>query len=130
MNRLTGAHIAGALVADAVLVTGFALTGRTTHAEDPVLGLWSTAWPFLLALAVGWGVTLAWRAPTAPARTGIPLALVSVAGGMVLRALSGQGTAVPFIVVATLVLLAALVGWRLIARLVLRRRTDRPGPSA
>lgn len=117
--------VASALAADAVLVTAFATVGRTTHGEDPVLGLWTTAWPFLLALAVGWAVTRAWRAPTAPVRAGIPIAVVTVAGGMLLRALSGQGTAAPFIIVASVVILAALVGWRLIATTVIRRRSAR-----
>jgi hypothetical protein len=41
---------------------------------------------------------------------------------MLLRAVSGQGTAVPFIVVATLNLLALLVGWRLVAATLTRAR--------
>lgn len=121
--------VAAALTADAVLVTAFALAGRTSHAEDPLAGLWTTAWPFLAALAVGWALTRAWRAPAAPMRTGIPIAFVTVAIGMVLRALSGQGTALPFILVASAVILAALVGWRLVATAVLRRRSARRATS-
>jgi hypothetical protein len=41
---------------------------------------------------------------------------------MLLRAASGQGTALPFIVVATLTLLLALVGWRVVAAIVRRVR--------
>ena len=37
----------------------------------------------------------------------------------------GQGTAVPFVIVATLTLLAVLVGWRLVATLVQRGRARR-----
>ena len=55
----------------------------------------------------------------------MPVWLVTVAGGMLLRALSEQGTAVPFIIVATLTLLALLVGWRLVAALVRRGRARR-----
>lgn len=127
MSR-TGVTVA-ALVVDAAAVTGFALVGRTSHREDPLLGLWTTAWPFLLALAIGWALTRAWRAPTTPVRTGIPVAAVTVAGGMLLRALTGQGTALPFIVVATLVVLAVLVGWRVVATAVIRRGAARRAPS-
>lgn len=118
-----------AVVLDVVLVVVFAIIGRATH-HDGVLGeggigLATTAWPFLAALGIGWLVSLAWRSPFAPLRTGAPIWLTTVVGGMLLRALSGQGTAVPFIIVATLTLLALLVGWRLIAALVrLRRRSS------
>jgi hypothetical protein len=42
---------------------------------------------------------------------------------MILRVLSGQGTQFSFIVVATLVLGAFLLGWRALAPLVARIRT-------
>ena len=127
--RVPGSTIAMAIVADALLVLGFAAVGRASHERgvlgDGGIGLLTTAWPFLLALGVGWLVSRAWRAPLAPLRTGVPVWLVTVAGGMLLRALSGQGTAVPFVVVATLTLLALLVGWRLVAALVRRGRARR-----
>jgi len=123
--RPVGTPTRWALVAfavDAALVVAFAATGRATHDGDVWAGLAQTAWPFLAALALGWVVTRAWRRPTAPVRTGVGVWLTTVVGGMLLRALSGQGTAVAFVIVATLTLLAALVGWRLIATLVRRRR--------
>jgi len=112
----------GALALDIVLVVAFAATGRASHDSDVWAGLWQTSWPFLAGLAIGWLVTLAWRAPTAPVRTGLGVWAITVAGGMLLRAASGQGTAVPFIVVASVTLLVALVGWRVIAAVVLRAR--------
>lgn len=123
--RPTGGVVAGALGLDAALVVGFAAVGRASH-ESGVLGeggmgLLTTAWPFLLALAVGWIFGTAWRGPLAPLRTGVPVWAVTVVGGMLLRAVSGQGTAVPFVVVAALTLLALLVGWRLLAALSRRR---------
>ncbi|GAA1420105.1 DUF3054 domain-containing protein [Agrococcus citreus] len=126
--RPTGGVVAGALGLDAVLVVGFAAVGRASH-ESGVLGeggmgLITTAWPFLVALAVGWIFSPGWHAPLAPLRTGVPVWAVTVIGGMLLRAVSGQGTAVPFVVVATLTLLALLVGWRLLATLA-RRRVSR-----
>jgi hypothetical protein len=116
-----------ATAVDGAAVIVFAAIGRATHDGD-VLGTWgsglaTTAWPFLVALALGWLACRGWRAPAAPLRTGVPIWLATVVGGMLLRALSGQGTAVPFIVVATLTLLLLLVGWRLVATFVARRRT-------
>ncbi len=101
-----------ALVVDATLVVGFAATGRASHDSDVLAGLWQTSWPFLSALAAGWLVARAWRRPIAPLRTGAIVWAVTLLGGMLLRLASGQGTAVPFIVVAALTLFALLVGWR------------------
>ena len=103
----------------------FAALGRASHDSDVLAGLWTTAWPFLLGLALGWLVTFAWRAPFAPVRTGLGVWAATVIGGMLLRAASGQGTAPAFVVVATLALLVLLVGWRVIAALVHRRRLRR-----
>lgn len=115
-HRASGPAAWLVLVLDIVLVAVFAAIGRATH-DGGVLGAWglglaTTAWPFVAALLLGWLVSRAWRAPLAPLRTGVPVWLVTVVGGLLLRALSGQGTAVPFIVVATLTLLLLLVGWR------------------
>ena len=115
--------IAVALLLDIALVVAFAALGRASHDSDVFGGLWQTAWPFLVGLALGWLVTLAWRAPLAPVRTGLGIWAATVIGGMLLRAASGQGTAPAFIIVATLTLLVLLVGWRVIAALVARRRT-------
>ena len=114
--------VAGAIVLDVVLVVTFAAIGRVSHVEDLWSGLWQTAWPFLAGLALGWLGTLAWRAPSAPVRTGLGVWVATVVGGMLLRAASGQGTAVPFLIVATLTLGAMLVGWRAITALIARLR--------
>ena len=53
---------------------------------------------------------------------GVVIVLVTVALGMALRVVSGQGTAVAFIIVALSFLTLFLVGWRLVARRLLRRR--------
>ncbi|MFC8681267.1 DUF3054 domain-containing protein [Microbacterium ureisolvens] len=111
-----------ALGLDIVLVIAFAAIGRASHDSDVWTGLWQTAWPFLTALGLGRLVTRAWRAPMAPVRSGLGIWAVTVAGGMLLRAASGQGTAVAFIVVAAATLFVALVGWRLIAAGVRRVR--------
>src|SRR5690606_35040976 len=124
--RRSPASVIGSFALDAALVTAFAATGLASHDSAGLAGLWRPAWPCLAALAAGWAVTLAWRAPAAPVRTGLGVWAVTLIGGMLLRAASGQGTAVPFLVVATLVLLVALVGWRAIASGVARARGRRP----
>lgn len=112
-----------AALVDLVCVVGFAAVGRASHDEDVLTGLLITAWPFVVALAAGWVVLLAWRRPTAPIRTGVGVWAVTVAGGMLLRGLTGGGTAVPFVLVTTGVLLVLLVGWRGVVRLVSHRRS-------
>ncbi|RWZ55097.1 DUF3054 domain-containing protein [Labedella populi] len=114
-----------AFALDVVLVVAFAALGRATHDGDVLgrfgAGLAETTWPFLVALAVGWVVSLAVRRPAAPLRTGVPVWLVTVGGGMLLRVVSGQGAAIAFVIVATITLALLLIGWRLLATLVGRR---------
>ncbi len=115
-----------ALLLDVVLVVVFAAIGRATHDGEVFgpfgAGLATTAWPFVVALLVGWLLARAWRNPAAVQRTGLPVWAVTVALGMVLRAASGQGVAVAFVIVATLTLALLLLGWRGAARLIARRR--------
>ncbi|POX67534.1 DUF3054 domain-containing protein [Microbacterium sp. Ru50] len=115
-----------AFLLDVILVVAFAATGRASHDSDVLAGLWQTSWPFLAGLLVAWVAVRGWRSPTAIVPTGLVIWVVTVVGGMLLRAASGQGTALPFVIVATLTLLVLLVGWRLIARGIrsLRSRGD------
>jgi hypothetical protein len=108
-----------ALVADVVLVVVFAAVGRASHDEVlTVAGVLQTSWPFLVGLVAGWLVMLGWRRPFGPLRTGAGVWAVTVAGGMLLRMASGEGTAVAFVIVAAVTLLVFLVGWRLIVAAV------------
>lgn len=113
-----------ALVADVVVIVVFAAIGRAEHdTGNPILGVLATAWPFLAGAALGWVVvTLAGkRLPISPG-PGITVWLTTVIVGMLLRQVTDQGTATAFIVVATLVLGALMLGWRLAYALWLRRR--------
>ena len=51
--------------------------------------------------------------------------LYTVIGGMLLRAISGQGVQTAFVIVALIVLAVFLVGWRAVVALIIRRRTPR-----
>ncbi|MFC6707008.1 DUF3054 domain-containing protein [Flexivirga alba] len=106
-----------ALGIDALVVLVFAGIGRASHHEsNPVLDSLQTAWPFLVGVAVGWlFVRAIFGHLPLLAKTGWPVWLCAVAVGMVLRRLTGEGTAFAFIVVATVFLGIFLLGWRLAA---------------
>lgn len=116
-SRVSAGPLTWSLIADLVLIVYFATQGRVTHEEtNAVAGALATAWPFLTAAAVGWLVTRAWRAPLALWPQGVVIWLVTVAGGLALRGLSGGGLALSFQVVTLLVLGALLLGHRLLGR--------------
>ena len=117
------ASVLVALVVDAALVVVFAVVGRSSHAEGlDVAGVWGTAWPFLAGLGVGWLAARAWRHPLAVWPTGVIVWATTLVVGMLLRLVTGQGTAVAFIVVAAFTLAVLLLGWRAIAWAVIRLR--------
>jgi hypothetical protein len=117
------AVIAVAALVDAVLVLVFVALGRTSHEEGQMLsGTLSVAAPFLIALALGWVIARAWRQPIA-LRTGVIVWLTTVVAGMVLRrTVFDRGTALAFIIVATLFTALFLVGWRAIGGRVVASR--------
>lgn len=118
-----GRLVALTAIVDAACVLGFVIAGRRSHDEANALaGIAETAWPFLAALVVGWVGMYTWRDPLQLWPTAIGLWMVTVAGGLGLRLLAGQGASGAFPLVAAGVLAALLIGWRLIARAVLRRR--------
>jgi Protein of unknown function (DUF3054) len=110
-----------AVVIDVCCVLIFVIIGRASHTKgESLAGIASTSWPFLTGLAVGWAGSRAWRRPLALRPSGLTIWLSTVALGMVLRVVSGQGTAVAFIGVALAFLGLFMLGWRLLARLVAR----------
>jgi hypothetical protein len=125
-----------ALLLDLVLVLGFAAAGRATHAEgSALLGVLGTAWPFLVGAGIGWVLVRvlrgAWPLELGP---GITVWFATLVFGMVLRRLTGVGTAWPFVVVASLTLAVLLLGWRALAQVLrsrygAQRRQARTGPT-
>lgn len=109
-------------LADVVVVLAFVLIGRESHDEgNALVEVARTAAPFLVGLVAAWLMTGGWRVPLDP-RTGVVVAAVTVTVGLTVRRIVfGDGTAMPFIIVTTLVLGAGLLGWRLVVGLVMDR---------
>ncbi|MGB3370687.1 MAG: DUF3054 domain-containing protein [Rhodococcus sp. (in: high G+C Gram-positive bacteria)] len=112
-----------AAVIDLLLVVIFCAIGRRSHDEaNVVAGLATTAWPFVTGAVIGWAATWALYRDKFDAYlifpTGVLVWVCTVVAGMVLRMISGQGTAVSFILVASTVLAVFLLGWRGLAKLL------------
>ncbi|MFI0373187.1 DUF3054 domain-containing protein [Actinomadura sp. 1N219] len=103
---------------DVVGVLVFVAIGRATHDEgDGVSGFVEAAWPFLVGVGVGWVLCRGWRRPEGVWPVGVVVWVTTLGLGMVLRGVSGQGTAVVFVGVASLFLGVVLLGWRGVAAL-------------
>jgi FtsH-binding integral membrane protein len=106
-----------AVILDCCCVLLFVVIGRADHAHgESLAGIASTAWPFLAGLAGGWLAARAWRQPFRLWPAGVGAWLGAVALGMLFRVVSGQGTAVAFVVVALAFLGLFLLGWRWVRR--------------
>lgn len=117
-------RVAWAIVLDVVLVVVFAIIGRSSHHEAlSLVGILTTSWPFLAGLVIGWVASQAWWRPFGVALPGISIWIITLVGGMLFRVVSGQGTAVAFVIVALIALGILLLGWRVVATLLVRGRT-------
>jgi len=98
---------------DLLSVLLFVAIGRHAHNHGLTLrGMVSTTWPFGIGLLVGWIYVRLAKRSAASIRSGFVVVLFTVVVGMILRVISGQGTAFTFIVVALVFLSLFLVGWR------------------
>ena len=103
---------------DALCVLIFVIVGRRNH-EQPsnIAGTLRTALPFLIALTGAWVGANAWRAPRSLV-VGAVLWLVTVVVGLGMRRFAfGDGIALPFVIVTTVLLGLLLVGTRLPKRI-------------
>ncbi|MBF4589945.1 DUF3054 domain-containing protein [Curtobacterium sp. VKM Ac-1395] len=121
-----------AAVIDVVLIVVFALIGRSSHGEaNAPLALWTTAYPFLAGWAIAYVTSGAWARPLRFWPTGVVAWILTVFVGMAIRVATGQGVVdgnplpISFLIVATIVLGVFLLGWRAVARGVIRLRTRR-----
>lgn len=116
------------VVIDLLLVIVFAVLGRRSHAEGlDLAGIFDTATPFLVALLVFSCIGVLWREPHRIWPYGVIIWIGTVALGLILRVLFGATAAVPFIIVATLVLGVFLLGRRLVSGLLVRRKVHSDG---
>ena len=106
---------------DVVLIVLFATLGRRTHASGlDAPGILWTALPFLLAWAAATLLTRRHWSGLWPA--GVLVWVITVAGGLALRVLLGDGAAFSFQLVTAGVLGTFLLGRRVVTTLLLRRR--------
>ncbi|MFE2956272.1 DUF3054 domain-containing protein [Nocardia tengchongensis] len=122
----------GPFVVDVALVLVFCAIGRRSHDEAIAAGLLRTFWPFGTGLLLGWVISVAVAAGregvSAAQRfdgravwpTGVIVWLSTLVGGMALRAVSGQGVALSFVIVAATFLALFLIGWRAAVRVLVR----------
>ena len=122
--------VALAVLFDAVSVLVFVAIGRRNHDDESsnvVGGVASVAAPFLIALAVAWAVTAAQpsrRSRPFAVRTGLVVWPITVVVGMLLRRfVFDRGTALSFVIVATIATGVLFIGWRIIAN---SRRSSAP----
>ncbi len=108
-------RVAVAALADIVAIVVFVAIGRRNHDEgDTLSGIATVAAPFLIALVVGWVAARAWDRPM-KVEAAFIIWPITVALGMVLRHfVFNRGTALPFIIVATLFTGVFLIGWRMV----------------
>ena len=105
-----------AALLDLLLVLVFAALGRRSHEHGVTLaGVAETAWPFIAGASTGWLLAGGIRLEPMSAPFGAVVVAGGVIIGMLLRQVTGAGTAWSFVLVATLVLSTLLIGWRLIA---------------
>jgi len=119
-----------AFAVDVLLVALFVVIGRASHGEDESAFV-VTLWPFVTGLVVGWVGARGWKRPFSISRTGLLAWVGTVLIGMLLRAATGQGVQVAFVVVATIVVGAFVLGWRFLLVALDRsasRTSDTPGP--
>lgn len=110
------------MAVDVVLIVLFALLGRREHEHAlSISGILMTALPFLIAYVAMTFLSKPWFTINKLFPAGVLVWVGTVAAGLALRIAFGSTAAVPFIIVASLVLGAFLMGRRLVTSLVARR---------
>jgi len=103
------------IVIDVLVVVAFVAIGRSNHHHGESLsGIVSTTWPFAVGLAIGWLIVLVRHQNGASLGAGVEIVLATVAAGMMLRVIVGQGTAFAFVVVAVVFVGALMLGLRFV----------------
>ncbi|MEF9980177.1 MAG: DUF3054 domain-containing protein [Glutamicibacter sp.] len=110
------------MAVDVVLIVLFALLGRREHEHAlSIGGILMTALPFLVAYVVVTLLSKPWTTINKLFPVGVLVWVMTVAAGLALRVGMDSTAALPFIIVATLVLGAFLMGRRLVTSMVAKR---------
>lgn len=104
-------------ILDAVCVLALVAVGTRNHdSADSLTGVLAVGAPFWGALGLAWTLRGPWLRPF-DTRTAATTWIVTVVVGMVLRNTAfDRGTALPFVIVASLFLFATMFGWRALVR--------------
>ena len=109
---------------DLAAVTLFVVIGRHNHHHgETVSGIATTWWPFAAGLVLAWVVTRLRRRVGESLGDAALIVAVTVAAGMILRVVAGQGTAFAFVLVALAFLYLFMGGWRWLVHRVERRKS-------
>jgi len=112
------------IVVDIVVVLLFVVIGRSNHHHgEGASGIVSTTWPFAVGLAVGWLAVLVRHQNGGSLGAGVVVWLATVALGMTLRVIAGQGIAFAFVVVALGFLGVFMLGLRVAHARLFNRST-------
>ncbi|WP_298212307.1 DUF3054 domain-containing protein [Ferrimicrobium sp.] len=114
-QRAPGGLVHGSpyLLLDLIAVLIFVAVGRDVHGHaDDLRGLIKTSWPFAVGVVLGWLVTRQWRNPIS--WSAVIVWLVTVGIGMILRVVTDQGIAIPFIFVSLGFFALTQLGWRIV----------------
>jgi FtsH-binding integral membrane protein len=111
---------------DVAVVLLFVGIGRSVHDHGVnVAGMASTTWPFAVGLCAAWLALAASRRSGLTPTDGAVACAITVLVGMSLRAVSGQGIAAAFVLVALCFLGASMIGWRWVRAILRRARRSR-----
>ena len=114
---------------DLAIIAAFVLIGRNEHnSGSQFIGYLATVSPFLIATLVAWSLPHVRHSPASVPAGLIVWATVIILGMALRRTIFSGGTAVPFVVVATVFNGVFLQAWRIYAR-ARSRRPDRGLPE-
>lgn len=125
-SATAGIGTRNAVIADVVAVLIFALLARIAHNSDDLplsfAGWLDTTWPFLVGTALVWGLIAADRLHQAPGSAWVICALTWVTGMIFWGIRHGEFPHWSFMIVAGVMLVVLLIGWRAIVSRIMSRR--------